>query len=126
MLKVIFSIVVLSMLVLLVIIILTMYYTHHGFSSGSWFNKNGDALIIRNKGVLGDSEMIIAEQNGEKYNILKYKCKMIVNPLSLPHKFTMYMLDDTKLKAKINMFTGKLKLYNGDIYYGVFSKSNVN
>ena len=78
---------ILAVLIFIFIFLLAMYYTHHGFSSGNWFNENGDALVIRNKGILSKSEMLIAEQNGDKYNVLKYKCRMLVNPLSLPHKF---------------------------------------
>lgn len=113
-------------LVLLFVLILSMYYTHHGFSSGNWVNDKGDAIVIRNRGLLGDSEIIIAEQDGDRYNVLKYKCKMLVNPLSLPHKFTMYVFDEVPLTAKINMTTGKLDLFSKDKYYGTFSKSNMN
>ncbi len=116
---------ILAVLIFIFIFLLVMYYTHHGFSSGNWFNENGDALVIRNKGILSKSEMLIAEQNGDKYNVLKYKCRMLVNPLSLPHKFTMYILDDVPLTANINMFTGKLNLYGKGKHYGTFSKSNI-
>jgi len=102
-----------------------MYYLHHGFSSGSWFNANGDTLLIRNRGLLGKSEMLIAEQDGSSYNVLKYKCRMLVNPLSLPHKFTMYIFDEVPLTAKINMLTGKLDLFAKGKHYGTFSKSNI-
>lgn len=117
---------ILAALIFIFVLLLMLYYTHHGFSSGNWFNENGDALVIRNKGVLGKSEMLIAEQNGDKYNVLKYKCRMLVNPLSLPYKFTMYIFDEIPLTAKINMFTGKLDLYGKDKHYGTFSKSNIN
>jgi len=120
-----FACVVLAVLICIALVLMVTYYLHHGFSSGNWFNDKGDALIIRNRGVMGKSEMVIAEQNGDKYNVLKYKCRMLVNPFSLPHKYTMYVFDETPLKAKIDMLTGKLKLYSGDTYYGSFSKSNL-
>jgi hypothetical protein len=119
------AIAILAILILVFASLLIFYYMHHGFSSGSWFNDKGDTLLIRNRGLLGNSEMLIAEQNGDKYNVLKYKCKMLVNPLSLPHRFTMYIFDDYPLTAKIDMITGKLRLKGKDKDYGTFSKSNL-
>lgn len=123
--SVVVSVSILVALVSLFSIILIMYYLHHGFSSGSWFNENGDTLLIRNRGILGKSEMLIAEQDGDKYNVLKYKCRMLINPLSLPHQFTMYVLDEVPLTAKIDMLTGKLELFAKGKHYGTFCKSNI-
>jgi hypothetical protein len=120
------AIAILSVLIVLFLFILSIYYTHHGFSSGNWFNDEGDALVIRNRGLLDKSEMLIAEQSGDKYNVLKYKCRMLVNPIALPHKFTLYIYDDMLLRAEINMLTGKLNLFKNGKHYGTFSKSNIN
>lgn len=117
-------VVVAAIIVFLVVYILTFHYMHHSYSSGSWVNKNGDILIVRNLGPLSNSQFKICENNGENYDVLESTCKILTNPFSLPHKFTMYILDDPKLTAKVDMVTGRLKLFKGDTSYGVFHRNS--
>jgi hypothetical protein len=110
-------------IVLLILYILTYHYMHHSYSSGSWINKQGDMLIVRNLGPLSNSQFKLCENNGEDYDVLESTCKILTNPFSLPHKFSMYILDKPKLTAKVNMLTGRLKLYSGDTFYGTFYRN---
>lgn len=121
---IIIALIVIAFMVAAVIFVLTFYYLHHGFSSGSWFNKKGDVVVIRNTGILGDSQLKIAARNGSTYDMVKYNCKMFINPLSPPHKFTLYIRGEDKLKAVINMINGKMKLYKDGKFYDEFAKSN--
>lgn len=119
----IFVAVVIALLLLFIIIyILTFHYMHHSYSSGEWVNSDGDILMIRNLGPLSDSQFKLCQSSGEKYDVLESTCKILTNPISLPHKFTVYMLDKPKLKAKIDMITGVLKLYSGGKFYGIFRR----
>lgn len=115
---------VIGFLAVVLIYILVNYYLHYGFSSGNWYNKKGDVVVVRNRGILGKSQLKIGALDTDKYDVVDYKCRMLINPLSLPHKFTMYVLGDDKLTATINMLTGKMKLYKDGIFYDEFSKLN--
>lgn len=119
-----------AIIIFLVIYILTFHYMHHSYSSGSWINKNGDILIVRNLGPLSNSQFKICENNGENYNVLESTCKILTNPFSLPHRFSMYMFDNTDdkvkstLVAKIDMVTGQLKLSKDGTSYGTFHRNS--
>ncbi len=116
------AIVVALLLAFIIIYILTFHYMHHSYSSGEWVNSGGDILMIRNLGPLSDSQFKLCESNGESYDVLESTCKILTNPISLPHKFMIYILDKPKLKAKVNIITGTLKLYSGDKFYGIFRR----
>lgn len=119
------GVVVVAIMLAILIFILTFYYLHYGFSSGNWFNKKGDVVVIRNAGILGDSQLKVAARNGSEYDVVKYNCKMFINPFSPPHKFTIYIRGEDKLQAAVNMLTGKMKLYKDGKFYDEFAKSNM-
>lgn len=122
---VIVAVIVISLLLLVLVYTLTTYYLHYGFSSGNWVNRKGDIVVIRNKGILGNSQLKIGAKMNDAYDIVKYNCRMFINPFSLPHKFTMYMKGEDNLHATINMLTGKMRLYKDNIFYDEFVKSNM-
>jgi hypothetical protein len=117
------AIVLCLIILFLFIYISTFHYMHHSYSSGSWINKNGDMVIIRNLGPLAKSQLKICENTGENYNVLESTARIITNPFTTPHKFTMHILDNPKLKAKVNMINGHLKLYSGDKFYGTYHRN---
>jgi len=119
------SVVVVCLLFIMLMYVLTTYYLHHGFSSGNWFNKKGDVLVVRNRGVLGNSQLKIGARDDGNYDVVKYNCRMLINPLSMPHKFTMYIRGSDNMHAVINMLTGKMKLYKDGVFYDEFAKSNI-
>ena len=113
-----------TIVIFLFIYISTFHYLHHSYSSGSWINKNGDMVIIRNLGPLVKSQLKICENTGDTYNVLESTCRIITNPISAPHKFSMFILDNPNLRAKVNMINGQLKLYSGDKFYGLYRRNS--
>jgi hypothetical protein len=125
MVEVVVAILIVLLIVLMILYFMYTYYVHHNYSSGSWVNKKGDIIMIRNRGVLGESQIKIGENKDGTYDVLKSKCRAIINPLARPYQFTLYLLDNPNLKAKLNILKGELQLYSGKKFYGTYYRNNL-
>ena len=123
-----FYIVIIIVLIFIIILLLLtfmfyIYFSYYKYSSGSWIDTDGNAIVINNNGILEDSN-ILFYLDGQS-DATKATERMYINPFFplLFHKFSAYFGD---LFLKFDMVSGTLEIKEKNVVYGTFYKNSLS
>jgi hypothetical protein len=96
--------------IILLVMVIYAYNLFAAYLSGNWMSVDGSIVIIEYKGVLGNSEMVLANNNGDDtYNTLKKQGFMYICPLSV-FGFKSFVAKFAGFKLDIDIVAGTLTI----------------